>query len=403
MLNRAFVRWGIILGTTALLIRWLVSPEWIERHYSRGFFPLLRSIWDTVVTSWFPVALLYLFLLVLLVRFVRAAYRWSRLSVRGKLFSFLGGLMGVTGWVVFTFLLVWGLNYGRIPVEDKLGLELAQPALEELRELVKNNAAELAELRSRIANNSDSTALSDSEFPADTEKQLRTALEKTLAYYNYPTVGAVRGRLLRPQGIFLRFGSAGLYFPWTGEGHIDAGLLLLQQPYTMTHELAHGYGFGDEGTCSFWAVLASYRLNDPTLIYAIRLGYWRRLASTWLRAEPEAYWTFRQTLPLGMQADLDAIAENNDRYPDIMPRFRDAAYDQYLKAQGIPEGMLNYSKVVSMVEAWRPGASAFVGSVELHEEIMLSSAVQNAEKSEQLPEDGRYVYEVYFAEWGEKT
>ena len=61
-----------------------------------------------------------------------------------------------------------------------------------------------------------------------------------------------------------------------------------------------------------------------------------------------------------MIADLEAINANNAAYPDIMPRFRDAAYDSYLKAQGIAEGMQNYGKVVLLVEAWRKNASPFL-------------------------------------------
>ena len=61
-----------------------------------------------------------------------------------------------------------------------------------------------------------------------------------------------------------------------------------------------------------------------------------------------------------MIADLDAINENNAAYPDIMPQFRDAAYDSYLKAQGIEEGIQNYGKVILMVEAWRPDAAPFM-------------------------------------------
>ena len=260
---------------------------------------------------------------------------------------------------MFTFLLLWGFNYGRIPVEEKLGLTLESPAREDLQQQVALEAAALSALRKQIPG-ADTTSLKGTYFPENSEEQLRESLGAVLTHYNYPVVGAVRGRLVYPKGIFLRFSSAGLYLPWTGEGHIDGGLLPLQQAYTMAHEMAHGYGFGDEGSCSFWAYLTAFRVTDPTLQYAIRLGYWRSLAGSWRRLDPEGYDQFRTSLDKGLVADLQAITTNNAAYPDILPKFRDAAYDSYLKAQGIAEGMENYSKVILLVEAWRKEAGAFL-------------------------------------------
>lgn len=359
MLKKGFVRWGIILGSLALLIRALAGPEWIERYYSRGFFQLFRMFWDTILSSWFPVALLYLLALILLVRFARAIYQWWRLRGIKRLWSLLAGVLGFAGWLIFTFLVIWGYNYGRISVEEKLGLSLQPPAWEVLQAQIEREAEILSQLRSSIPESTDA-ALDATYFPEDMEGQLRDALEEVLSYYNYPVVGSVRARVLYPKGIFLRFSSAGLYLPWTAEGHVDAGLLHVQRPYIMAHELAHGYGFGDEGTCSFWGYLTAFRVTDPSLHYAIRLGYWRSLAARWLRFDPDGYQRFREQLPAGIVADLEAINANNASYPDIMPRFRDAAYDSYLKAQGIAEGMQNYGKVILMVEAWRPDAGPFI-------------------------------------------
>lgn len=361
MLKQAFVRWGIILGALSLLVRWLASPAWVEQYYSRGFYAMLRLFWDTLLASWFPIALVYILVPILLLRAARSVYRWGKRRGSYKWWSLIGGLLGFMGWVVTSFLILWGYNYGRIPVEERLGLKLENISLIELSTTIQKEGAVLARLRENMASLEDSTPLNFSVFPLDMETQLRDALERTLAYYSYPTVGAVRGRVLAPKGILLRFSTAGIYLPWTGEGHIDGGLIYLQRPYTMAHEMAHAYGFGDEGSCSFWAYLASYKLEDPVLQYAIRLGYWRSLAASWKRSEPGAYQTYRATLPPAIRADLDAINHNILAYPDIMPQFRDAAYDSYLKAQGISEGLANYSKVILLVENWKKQSIDFIG------------------------------------------
>jgi hypothetical protein len=121
----------------------------------------------------------------------------------------------------------------------------------------------------------------------------------------------------------------------------------------MMHEMGHAYGFGDEGSCNFLAYLAGIRSEDPAIAYTAHLAFYRTVATNYLRYEPELYREFRAQLPTGIQSDLDAINKNLLEYPDIMPRIRYAAYDTYLKAQGIREGMQNYSRVIMLVKAWK--------------------------------------------------
>lgn len=152
----------------------------------------------------------------------------------------------------------------------------------------------------------------------------------------------------------MRLGTAGVYWPWAAQGNYDAGLHPLQQPAVLAHELAHAYGFGDEGTCSFWAWLAAAEASDPLLRYTLELAYWRQIAGLLRYADPEGYLRWRQeNLDPGIRNDLEAIYANGALYEDIAPALRDATYTAYLKAQGIHEGLLNYGRVVRLVEGYR--------------------------------------------------
>ena len=152
--------------------------------------------------------------------------------------------------------------------------------------------------------------------------------------------------MLFPKGILLRISTAGFYLPFTGESNIDAGLHPIQLPFVMAHEYAHGYGTTDEGSCNFLGFLACENAADPFIRYSGHYGYWRYLLSSFRLQNPEAYKTFREALPAGIKADIKAISENSDKYPDIFPKFRDLTYDAFLKAQGINDGMANYNRIV---------------------------------------------------------
>lgn len=343
------------LGLLAVALRVGLSqyPEWIERYYSRGLFLGIRWVIDYLV-AWLPVPLIYLFLAGLLLWALRAARRWWR-SERPLPERLLSGALSFSAFVggaVFFFLLLWGFNYGRPGIEQQLSLEVQPLSLPQLREELDQATQRLLVSRRRVPG-ADSTALTAAAFPPQLERRLREDLEQWLSDQGFPVTGRVRARRLWPRGIFLHFSSSGLYFPWTGEGHVDAGVHALQQPYVMTHELAHGYGFGDEGTCNFLAYLSCIRSSDPFIAYTGHLNYWRTLAANYLRYEPEAYRALRIALPPGVRADLNAINATLEQYPDIMPRLRYYAYDTYLKTQGIEEGMLNYNRVIMLVSAWR--------------------------------------------------
>ena len=341
---------GLSIGIKA----WTANlPAFVETFYSRGVFLGVRWFFDTLLT-WIPFPLMYLFWPVLLAvlgrrmmkrrvgdrRLVEKVWQWTL-----SLAAFLGGVIGLFFWV-------WGFNYNRLPIEEQLGLSPAALSLEELKRELDVETEQIIDLRAKIPGAAES-AITRRLLPKDYESSIREELEDWLTSNGYPTVGRVRGRELYPKGIFLRFSSSGLYFPFTAEGHVDAGVHPLQKPAIIAHELSHGYGFGDEGTCSFTGYLACRASPDPFIAYCGHLNYWRTVASNYLRYKPEAYRAFRATLPIGIQNDLNAINENLDDYPDIMPKFRYYAYDSYLKAQGIDEGMKNYNRVVMLVHAWR--------------------------------------------------
>ncbi len=352
--NRNWV-W-ISLGLGALLLRLLLGghPEIIEHYYSRGLFIAIRLLIDYSI-AFLPFPALYLFVALLLVWLLyrlRAWWRGSYASVWNKGAALLLNAGAFLGGALFLFLLLWGYNYGRVPLEDQLGLDLQPLHVDQLWVELREEGEQLKVLRRELPGLR-TEAIGEAALPADMEYRLREALEHWLEEQGFPTVGKVRAKPIYPKGLFLRFSSAGLYFPWTGEGQYDAGLHPLQKISVLTHELGHGYGFGDEGSCNFLSYVACTSSDDPLIAYAGHLDHWRTLAIQYRRYAPEKYSAYRESLPLGVQADLDAINETLLQYPDIMPEFRYWAYDAYLKAQGIEEGMKNYSRVVMLVSAWR--------------------------------------------------
>jgi hypothetical protein len=357
ILKPALKRTGGSLFVLALVLayRFFMPAEAIESVYSRNVFPLFRMFWDNTIAR-LPVPLFYLFWVLIIVVVVRSWRRWRALEPRpsvGQSAALLGLwlLRGTSSLVVF-FLLFWGFNYGRLPVENIMEFEPYSPELDELRDRVYSGAERLAQLRDLARK--DTLAISEEDFPEDLETPVRALLVEALDDHEIPTKGRPRARRLLPKGVLLRIGTAGVYWPWAGEGNLDAGLHPLQQPDVMAHELSHAYGFGGEGDCSFLAWLAGQRATEPLFQYAFGLAHWRRLAGRLRYADPEGYLEWRRTsMHPGIRNDLQAIYDNGDKYKDIAPAVRNATYNAYLKAQGVHEGILSYGRVVQLVEGYR--------------------------------------------------
>jgi hypothetical protein len=156
----------------------------------------------------------------------------------------------------------------------------------------------------------------------------------------------------------LRFSSSGVYLPWTGEGHVDAGLHPLNWPFVLAHEMSHGYGMADEGVCNFLAYQVCIGHSDPYVRYAGALYYWRYVAYEMMRFCPAETQAAVEALPAGIRGDLAGIREYSNRYPDIIPQWRDVVYDSFLKSQGLSQGVLSYNEVLVLAHAWRTMGAA---------------------------------------------
>ncbi|WP_168797431.1 DUF3810 domain-containing protein [Neolewinella litorea] len=348
----------LIAAFVSILLRIFLPADTLENLYSRGLFPWVRAGWDATLGQ-LPFPLFYAFWAVVVALTILEFMRFRRVRLRdperGKRYALSGmgyRLSCILTVLVLAFLWLWGFNYGRVAVEDRIGFATYEPDVDQLRTRVYRTAAELADLRGQVT--TDTTALRRDLFPADLESSIRPLLASALLRHGYPAPGRPRGWELLPRGILLRLSTAGVYWPWAAQGNIDAGLHPLQKPAVMAHELAHAYGFGDEGSCSFWAYLTARESQDPLLRYALELAYWRHLAGLLRYADPENYLKWRSAeLDPGIRNDLQAIYDNGEKYQDIAPALRDATYTAYLKAQGIHEGLLNYGRVVQLVEGYR--------------------------------------------------
>lgn len=345
----------IILGVSAVVVNWLfgILPSLYKVLYFRGVFQIIRIAYDYTL-GWIPFPMVYIlfFIIVQIIyKFIQFKGFRSAESWHKKIWSIIFSLLSLAGAVIFFFYILWGFNYKQEHLSNYLNLPKVTADTTELYKESVFYLDKLKQLRSTISK--DTLPLSFEDMSVGLESQIRGNLESVLSDWDIPTMGRVRVRKLYPKGVLLRISTAGVYIPFVFEGHIDAGLHPIQYPFTMAHEMSHGYGLADEGTCNFTGFVACMASEDPFVQYSASMSIWRYMANNLRKGSPRLYKKMMKQISANVRTDLIAVMDEMDKYPDIMPKVRDAVYDTYLKSHGVAGGLSNYSKVVEMTIAWK--------------------------------------------------
>lgn len=348
---------GIILGLLAIAINFLmgVFPVIVDTIYYKYVFQLIRLCYDHTL-GLIPIPMIYILFIILIWKISNILKCvWNVLTTDQRLFyrftSSVNIVLNTMGWIIFSFYFLWGWNYQRTPFESRMSLKPVEADTTFLLQETTRVLKDLEKLRTEIK--PDSISFKDHDIPNNLESHLRTVQETMISTWNEPTMGRVRIRKIKPRGTLLRISTAGVYIPFVCEGHVDDGLHPLQLPFTMAHEMAHGYGYTDEGVCNFIGYMTCLNSDIKMIRYSGILGYWRYLLSN-LRSEARySYGIFRPQVSQAIDRDLNDMALQMAKFPDIMPNLRNAVYDTYLKSHGVKKGIANYNDIVRLVSQWK--------------------------------------------------
>lgn len=342
-------RW-VLLGLSAIIIRLIFSlfPVLAEYLYSRGIFPVMRMVWDHSLAL-LPFPLIYILILFLIWRLIRRIRLPRRPGSRIRQFGW--DLAGLIGAAVFLFFTLWGFNYSRIPIEEQLGLSSDTLDYFMLEADFLESSEKMNGLRRTIP--ARDSALSEADLPVDLHDHMRDLLESQLSEMGYPVWGEVRVKRMHPPGALAGLGISGIYMPFCGEAYIPADLPAAEQPFTIAHEMAHGYGFGDEGVCNFLAYLACEGSDRPLIRYSGEFIYWRKLARDYADANDGAYYCVRDSLDPDIRSDLRFSRNYYRTYRGWMSGMSRSFNDAYLRVQGVRGGVSSYNRMTSLIHAWR--------------------------------------------------
>jgi hypothetical protein len=323
----------------------------VDAWYSRRFYPAMQGV-VTPLSNSVPVALLDIAALVLLM--VLAIAFWRRVRTTGilrALISSVWSLVTLTAVVFLLFLVMWGLNYRRVPLDERLeydqrrvtreaAIRLGDYAVREVNAL-HAAAHDLDALDAGLEAGRRPSAASDPQGPA-LEAAFASA-QRMLGSERLAVPGVPKRSLL--ERYFRAAAIDGMTDPFFLEVILNPDTLSFERPFVLTHEWAHLAGYANEAEANFVAWLACTQ-GDATARYSGWLAIYEHVAASLPKADRTA---LRAQLAAGPRRDLVAAAA---RYARSTPVVRTAArdvYDTYLRANRVNEGVANYAVVVRLM------------------------------------------------------
>jgi hypothetical protein len=351
----------VIVAVAALLLLAPLDPGLVERWYSDRLYldlqPRLTDFSNRVPIAVFDVILIITAAVVVwvgvaVVRGVRRGERWRAASTG------VVRLVTIGACLYLWFLAVWGLNYRRVPLLERLELAHDPPTPAIVLALGRQAVDRVNTLHARAHASPWIEPWRDSE--------LQQAFRVTQGYLGnggFAVPGRLKASLIGP---YFRWASVdGMIDPFALEVLANPDLLPFEKPFVAAHEWSHLAGYADESEASFVGWLTCVRAGAGAQYSAWLSLYWE--VSSVLRATERTALT--AGLAAGPRADVAAITDRVRR--GQLPQLRRvtwAAYDQYLKANRVEEGVRSYNAVITLlararfVKDWVPVRLATDGS-----------------------------------------
>jgi hypothetical protein len=341
---RAPVSLWLGLLITAVVLAVLPLPSWtVDQVYSRNVYATLQS-GLTTFSNVFPLALLDVMILGAVLLFLRRVLRLlggvRKAGVIAIVWEGVCRLVRAGSLLAIIFLLFWGFNYRRVPLEEALKISATRPTVSDLQVAIAD-ANTLAQ-RSR-------------PLPETKRRESYEAIARDLVGpFNLALKRIGEPALIAPgrpkSSLFLTpfftwSGVTGMVNPFALESIVHPDLLPFERPFVLAHEWAHLAGHADEAEASAVGWLACMQ-GDRAFGYSASLYLIEEAGAA---LPPDRWRESYKLLDPGVQADLEAIRKRMEGVRPAVQRVSSRVYDQYLKANRVDDGVKSYSRALSLI------------------------------------------------------
>ena len=327
----------------------------VEAWYSRGIYPYIAGLLaraSALAPFSFAEGVCLLAVLaspVLAMRVVRHVRR-PGFGWRGFGKGAVSGA-ALVGAAYMIFLLIWGMNYDRLPLAAILGLDARPSAPSELAALAEDLVGRANLAREGLPEGENGAVV----LSEGREAALSGVAEgfKSLGYRLpvFSRMARVKAPLSSP--LLSYMGIAGIYIPFTAEPHLNGTLPDSEVPFTASHEMAHEQGFAREDEANFVGYLACRAHPQAVFRYSGELRASLYAVAALHGIDPGVARALQSRRSAAVRRDLAALRAWHERYASRAAEVQRRVNDAYLKSQGQKLGVQSYGQVVDLLLAER--------------------------------------------------
>lgn len=330
---------------TAALLTFLFTqlavdhPTIIEHYYSRGIYPVIATVLS-YFSGWIPFSVTDLFYVMLILFPVALLVLLLFRKIRIR--QLLTLLINTVAIIYISFYWLWGFNYFRQDLNQRLDLKEAQPSTQEFIKAF-----------SWLINETNQSWLPMDSLNHDSiEQAITEAYQTHTPWLRLDTYGKSRPKPL----LFSRFWAAasvgGYYGPFFSEIHTNSYLYPTEYPCVLAHETAHRLGITSEAEANFYAWYICHHSTNQRLQYSANC-YLLRFFLYQARHLPD----FRDSVqPLRKEVRED-MKKLHQHYRALMNQKIEKAAgkvnDAYLKTNNVQKGVDDYFGVIKYVMDYR--------------------------------------------------
>lgn len=320
-------------------------PEAVELLYSNGLYVSLSKT-ERLFFGWIPFSagdILYAMLIIYLLISIWKSRKTWKTQWKYNLLKVLSGF----SIFYFIFHLLWGFNYYRVPLFEKMSIK-REYSNEDLFGFTEKMIAKTNEVQFAITHNKNqkvSNPYSHDSIFKMTQNGYDN-LAKEYEFFRY-TVPSRKKSLFSLPLTYMGFG--GYLNPFTNESQVNDKLPMYGFPNVICHEMAHQIGYASESECNFIGFMACIKNDDLYFQYAAYSNALRYCLENVIMKDEEKFKQFKTTLNPGIIKNYKESELFWEEYDTFIDKGFHAFYDQFLKANQQKDGLESYSKFVDLL------------------------------------------------------
>lgn len=278
--------------------------------------------------------------------------RYAKQEDTTKINRFFAGAFAVVSLFYTTFVFTYGMGYRGYTLDQKLGLDMDDVSVEDLKITGEYLAEKVNETAPEVFFSYGGSSIMPYNFETLSQK-MNAAYGSCAEKYSFLNhfESRVKPMLLAKGMSYIHM--LGMYTYYTGEANINTEFPDYATPFTVAHEMAHQRGIARENEANFMAFLVCTASDDPYIRYSGYLNMYEYVQSALYSADKKEYNRVHSKLCMEAKYDMESYRTFFLQYKDSSAaNVADKLNDAFLKGNGQNEGTRSYGLVVDLAVAY---------------------------------------------------